>query len=274
MTKSIVPFWLSVLCILLSACVNSFNPRGESAAFHINPARAALASAGCANEVIEQTNFLLLWTTDDEKAKAQFLSEPKVQDCYYTYLDQYIARANSDEALQSAQRKLSAAGAANFFSQAQYTGLSEKLEEVATEHNRITAEERRKNELIRAEQHRKNEEARSLFLAQLVEAERKAVFRCRDKSQCDKAFSLTQIYIDSVTDMKLQIATDTILETHNPNEDGKIGLKAWRIPGRGTSAEIRITIFCHSGKNHADTCSRRKFDAYRGFIPFIKDKLL
>lgn len=124
---------------------------------------------------------------------------------------------------------------------------------------------------------RKEEEKRSKEaeerrkIAELLEAEKSAAFFCPDKANCDKAFSLTQIYLNQTADMKIQVATDTIVETYNPTEDGKLGLKATRIPGKGTSARIVLTAICKNEKGfYAETCRLVKLRAYQGFRPFIE----
>jgi len=74
--------------------------------------------------------------------------------------------------------------------------------------------------------------------------------------------------------MKIQVATDTIVETYNPTEDGKLGLKALRIPGKGTTATITLTATCKDEKGHyAEVCRLGKIRAYKGFRPFIEQML-
>jgi hypothetical protein len=58
---------------------------------------------------------------------------------------------------------------------------------------------------------------------QLEASRRNAVFQCKDRLQCEKAFSLTQIFIATNSDMRIQLANDTLIETYNPNKDGAMG---------------------------------------------------
>lgn len=121
---------------------------------------------------------------------------------------------------------------------------------------------------------KKAEEDRRLKIAALLEAESKAVIACQDKAACDKVFSLTQIYINQTADQKIQLATDTIVETYNPAGEGKMGLRAVRIPGKGTSATIRLTANCKSEASAlVNPCVQRKTNAYSGFRPFIESML-
>ena len=116
-------------------------------------------------------------------------------------------------------------------------------------------------------------EVRRQKVAALEVAEAKAVIACRDKAACDKSFSLTQVYINKTSDQKIQIATDTIVETYNPIEDGKMGLQAMRIPDKGTSASIRLTATCKGERAAFDRCLLKKTNAYDGFRPFIASML-
>lgn len=139
------------------------------------------------------------------------------------------------------------------------------------------AEEARQTEIkqreAEEEKRRKQEELKKQ-VTELLEAEKSAVFFCPDKTVCDKAFSLTQIYLNQTADMKIQVATDTIVETYNPTEDGKLGLKAIRIPGKGDSAAIKLTATCKDEKGHyAEVCRLGKTSAYSGFRSFIEQML-
>lgn len=148
--------------------------------------------------------------------------------------------------------------------------------------------------LVRGAQWTKADEKRLLEEAQRVERERKlrvealvvrsaeelqkaedeAVIACPNKITCEKAFTLTEVYIAQSADMKIQVATGTTIETHTPTEDGKVGLKALKIPGKGTSAKIALTATCkdETGR-YSRICVLAKFIAYRGFRPYI-DKMM
>jgi hypothetical protein len=122
-------------------------------------------------------------------------------------------------------------------------------------------------------QRQEDDELKALIV-ELMQAEKDAMVFCPDKVACDKAFSLTQIYLNQTADMKIQVATDTIVETYNPTEDGKLGLKVIRIPGKGSSAAISLTANCKDEKGtYAKVCRLGKIQAYRGFRPFVERML-
>lgn len=115
---------------------------------------------------------------------------------------------------------------------------------------------------------------RAAFSAKLDAAERDAVYLCRDKTQCDKAFALTQIYINQVADMKFQVTTDAILETFNPTDSTQLGMKAIRLPGRSTSSTITLSAYCKESLMAGSmSCHHKRLDAYVGFRPFIDNNL-
>jgi hypothetical protein len=121
---------------------------------------------------------------------------------------------------------------------------------------------------------RQDDEELKAQIVELMQAEKDAMVYCPDKVACDKAFSLTQIYLNQTADMKIQVATDTIVETYNPTEDGKLGLKVIRIPGKGSSAAISLTANCKDEKGtYAKVCRLGKIQAYRGFPPFVERML-
>lgn len=106
--------------------------------------------------------------------------------------------------------------------------------------------------------------------ALIADAARGSRFVCLTDSDCRKAFSLAQIFVSTKTDMKIQLATDTIIETYNPTETGKIGAKVIKMPGVGQSAEIVISISCK------DCPKSRRWDSLsvtKEFRPYIEARM-
>ena len=140
-------------------------------------------------------------------------------------------------------------------------------------------EDERKQAELAAKQKREVEQAaiqQKLESEQAVaQAERDAYITCDDKASCDKAFSLAQIYINSRASQKIQVATDTIIETYNPTEYGNIGMGAVKIPGKGSSAIIRLSVTCKISDSGSfeNYCKSRKLDIYKDFRPFVNKML-
>jgi hypothetical protein len=154
--------------------------------------------------------------------------------------------------------------------------LERKRKQAETQKIQLAEAELQKDLDMRKEKEEKRilEEEVRRKITELLEAEKSATFSCPDKTTCDKAFSLTQIYLNQSADMKIQVATDTIVETYNSTEDGKLGLKAIRVPGKGASARIVLTATCKDEKGYfAETCRLVKLRAYQGFRPFIDQML-
>lgn len=107
----------------------------------------------------------------------------------------------------------------------------------------------------------------SLYLS---ESKSNAVIRCKDRVECDKAFSLTQIYINSESTTKIQLATDSIIETYNTSSDGGVSMKAVKIPGQGSSSTIILDVRCLGSY---ELCSLTEIEKYQGFTEFLKKML-
>jgi len=133
-------------------------------------------------------------------------------------------------------------------------------------------EEKLKQAELLEKQKREAEQAAKQAAAQ---AEKDAYVTCNDRTSCDKTFSLAQIYINSMASQKIQVATDTIIETYNPTEYGNIGMGAVKIPGKGSSAIVRVSVTCKvSDSGHfAKYCESKKLDIYNGFRPFVSKML-
>jgi hypothetical protein len=133
------------------------------------------------------------------------------------------------------------------------------------------------------------------LLKQEKDAEQNARVSCNSKARCDRLFSLTQTYIAAEASKKIRIATDKIIETHEPASVGDIGMSAIMIPGKDNSAEVRLTVSCmifgsdilinnlnieteaaeslkSKMKNSKISCMSKKISIYRDFRSFVDDK--
>jgi hypothetical protein len=137
------------------------------------------------------------------------------------------------------------------------------------EKDRLAAEEQKRKE----EQDVKDKAQRKLEVAAEIEAADKSAVVCKDKSTCSKVFALSQIYVQQHADQKIQVATDTIIETYNPSDEGKVAITVVKMPRAGTVEVIKITPTCKEGSYHERSCRLRRTEIYRGFKPFIERSL-
>jgi len=102
-----------------------------------------------------------------------------------------------------------------------------------------------------------------------------AFYICVDKVMCNKAFSLAQIYVAQNADQKIQVVTDTIIQTYNPTDGGNVGMSIVKTPGKGAREVIEITVTCKGGEGDLFTsfCSKKRTTIYAGFRPFIEGRL-
>jgi hypothetical protein len=134
-----------------------------------------------------------------------------------------------------------------------------------------------------ADEKRKNDEAARAKLERgilerklaLVEAAQASKFSCQSHSECQKAFSLTQIFLSENSDMKIQLATETIIETYSPTESMKTGLRAVKIPRQADSAEIVLTATCRDEGQDSfkKICYDKLMSIYRAFPVFVRSTL-
>lgn len=79
--------------------------------------------------------------------------------------------------------------------------------------------------------------------ATLKRAQEAATLTCEGKDVCDRAWLLTQVYVQQESGMKVRIATDTTIETFAPNEYGMATFSATRMPV-GNQMVIRLFGQC------------------------------
>jgi hypothetical protein len=115
----------------------------------------------------------------------------------------------------------------------------------------------------------------SELVEQLSHAEMEADLPCDNKIQCDKVFSLAELYMVKKSDMKIQLVTANTIETYNPTEDFKIGLSASRIPGRGESSIISLRVKCKDVEylDDRNVCLGKRLQVTRGFVAFVSAML-
>ncbi len=132
-------------------------------------------------------------------------------------------------------------------------------------------EKKDKDEQARKEADRKKQELR----ISLLEAMQKSRFLCQNKIECEKAFSLTQIFVSEKSDMKIQVATNTIVETYNPTEAMNTALRAIKIPQRGETAEIVLTASCRDEGRDSfkDICDRKLLSIYVAYPSFMQSAM-
>ena len=122
---------------------------------------------------------------------------------------------------------------------------------------------------VASQQARKREE----FDCNRIVAEYESVVACENEDRCKKTFSLAQIFVTKNSDTKIQIATDSIVETYDPWRPGTVGLKVSKIPGEGHSAKITLKVVCKAeilGIMLRDQyCLGRSIDLYEAFPQFL-----
>jgi hypothetical protein len=159
---------------------------------------------------------------------------------------------------------------------AQYKAEAERAAVLAEEKQRVQDQRRRDAEAAASAQAAaaaaKAKELREQRMREL-EAERTSAYICTDKTSCGKAFALAQIFVSNNSNQKIQVATDTIIETYNPTEGGNIGLKIIKAPGRGTSEVISVWPNCKTDEYSALLCSIKRMAIYQEFRPFIETAL-
>lgn len=115
-------------------------------------------------------------------------------------------------------------------------------------------------------------------LAKALEDEKNAlaqsIITCNDKTTCAKIFALAQIYVAQTADQKIQVATDTIIETYNPTDSGNIGISVVKTPKSGSTEVISITPNCrHKNDEQEKLCRSKRTVVYAGFRPFVESNL-
>lgn len=84
-------------------------------------------------------------------------------------------------------------------------------------------------------------------VAQVAEAKRRAVWRCKGTPACDKAWTAAESFVGLNTDMRIRTAKSPTIETYPPIEIGKVGMKVEKVPLANDESELRLTVHCRVG---------------------------
>lgn len=119
-------------------------------------------------------------------------------------------------------------------------------------------------------------EERAAEIEAEIQAAAHAKVSCNLKSNCSKVFALAQIYVATETDQKIQVVTDSVIQTYNPTDVGHVGASIIKMPGRNDDAEVSLSLSCKSGNTLAgeSLCRIRNTRVYKGFRTFIERRLV
>lgn len=96
---------------------------------------------------------------------------------------------------------------------------------------------------VSAQQEAENQASYERAETMLKRAQDAATVTCEGKDACDRAWQLTQVYVQQESGMKVRLATDTSIETFAPNEYGMASFSATRMPV-GDQMAIRMLGEC------------------------------
>jgi hypothetical protein len=102
-----------------------------------------------------------------------------------------------------------------------------------------------------------------------------ATVECNTKESCDKAFSLTKVYVQQNSGMRVQISDDTMVSSFNSNQGGRVGLSAVKVPGAGQTASIKLSATCQ-GMDYQYAfmiCGEQLKRIFQGFKPFVESRI-
>ena len=117
---------------------------------------------------------------------------------------------------------------------------------------------------------RKAEQAKRDLLAALALARSRDRVECAG-AQCDRAFAQAQAYLLMQADMRIQVATPTLIETYNATADGQLQMRLLRVPTTGDRWEIVLTAHCRDERmTSEERCNRKLLEAYGGFLPHMQ----
>lgn len=110
------------------------------------------------------------------------------------------------------------------------------------------------------------------LLAQAAEAKRRATWRCKGASACGKAMASAQDFVALNSNMRIEVATDTRIETYKPIEIGHLGMKVSKVLRDGDEAELQLAVTCRVGALRK-LCPSTELRVYTAFPVFMQSTM-
>lgn len=105
--------------------------------------------------------------------------------------------------------------------------------------------------------------------AQVAEASKQSIWRCKSAAACDKAWASAEGFVAANADMRIKTASATLIETYPPIVIGEIGMKVERRSVGAGEAEIQLTVVCRAGRL-AQACPTAQLRLYKAFPEHLK----
>lgn len=120
-----------------------------------------------------------------------------------------------------------------------------------------------------------------LLTPSVKSAAEEAKLTCNSKDECEKVYSLAQIYLTGIATSKIQFSNDTITETYNPKEFSDIGGKVTKIPSSKNQWEVQLELYCSSNiliqdrylPMKARHCDAQILKSLQGFSSYINQRV-
>lgn len=97
--------------------------------------------------------------------------------------------------------------------------------------------------------------------------------QCVGGSQCDRSFAQAQAYLLKQADMRIQVATPTLIETYNGTSEGQISMRLLRVPAAGDKWDIVLSAWCRRAETELSIrCMQKLIEAYAGFLPHMQQQ--
>lgn len=114
--------------------------------------------------------------------------------------------------------------------------------------------------------------------AELRAAAAQAKIMCSTRDECDRAYSLAQVYLARNATSKTQFSNDTITETFNPSGASSIGGRITRMPSSGGKWEVSMEAYCGGRTGPTDeqasrSCDSQLLKVYSGYADFVQSKV-
>lgn len=145
---------------------------------------------------------------------------------------------------------------------------AEKLQRERSERERAEAQEAERSRA--AAERLRSAQRKAALRAKLAEVSMKDRVQCQS-AQCERAFAWAQAYLLKQADMRIQLATPTLIETHNADEEGRVQIRLLRVPAAGERWEIVLSAYCRDEREATEeVCLARLVDVYGGFLPHMQ----
>jgi hypothetical protein len=111
-------------------------------------------------------------------------------------------------------------------------------------------------------------------ISSIEEADALGLFHCENDHQCNKAWEIARLFVDTYSTTTPDINTDKLVMHSLPSKDSDFSLSISKIASKDAEDQLFLDIHCRESSLGAELCNSKKIQELRSaFRPYVNERL-